>query len=118
MQAGGADGSTQQVAARAKNTIDGQLNFPDPQHGPKPQVLVQQFQEKVNVSTLALAALPRTTYDQMTVKGFLSANLQNLRALHQLLCLHFNPNTQAHGAPCILWQQASSVMQGVACLSF
>ena len=43
-------GGTQQVAAKAKNTIDGQLNFPDPQHGPKPQVLVQQFQQKVDVS--------------------------------------------------------------------
>ena len=52
VQAGGTDGSTQQVAARAKNTIDGQLNFPDPQHGPKPQVLVQQFEQKVNVSAL------------------------------------------------------------------
>ena len=54
MCAGGAsDGSTQQVAAKAQNTIDGQLNFPDPEHGPKPQLLVQQFQQKVDVSALA-----------------------------------------------------------------
>jgi len=52
VQAAASDGSSQQVAAHAKNTIDGQLNFPDPQHGPKPQVLVQQFQQKVDVSIL------------------------------------------------------------------
>ena len=52
MQTGASDGSTQQVAAKAKNTIDGQLNFPDPEHGPKPQVLVQQFQQKFDVSAL------------------------------------------------------------------
>lgn len=52
VQAAASDGSSQQVAAHAKNTIDGQLNFPDPQHGPKPQVLVQEFQQKVDVSVL------------------------------------------------------------------
>ena len=41
-----------QVQTRAKNTIDGQLNFPDPSTGPKPEVLAQQFTSKIAVSLL------------------------------------------------------------------
>ncbi|BDA51604.1 hypothetical protein COCOBI_19-1600 [Coccomyxa sp. Obi] len=36
-----------QVQTRAKNTIDGQLNLPDPSTGPKPEVLAQQAATKI-----------------------------------------------------------------------
>ena len=52
-------GGSQGVAATAKNTIDGQLNLPDPSTGPKPEVLVQQFTQKVQVCrTSCCAAWP------------------------------------------------------------